>query len=316
VGGLAAALVGGASLSACGASPGAAVAPRSRPEASIVHSRSPKVQRLSGDRDAALARSQARKLRRWVGRPAGCEIASSVPTGTSSSLSSPDSEPLSPYVADSHEYCVITMSPDSVIHWYEVHVPKGASVGGTGTSSSRSGVTEQSVSLDWSPRHALPERGAEISVASLPGGRSVLRIDGLVLYDPAKPASEQVPTAVSRLVISVTPESGATVERTVKSPTAIARVVKIVNDSQRSSYTENPGGVMITAPMGREDVIVRCYGGADGTVLLASVNEHPLLGEGTGNMLVWVGGKRQPILQDDGALARVASQLTGVRIQP
>jgi hypothetical protein len=176
-------------------------------------------------------------------------------------------------------------------------------------------TTERSVGYVRPSSGVLTEEGAEISVASLPAGGSVLRIDGLVLYAPGKPDSERVPADVHRLVVAVTPEKGVEVVRTVSSPRAIARVIDIVNRLRRPPYLENPGGPMITEQMAREDLVIRFYGGRQGADLLASVDEHPLLGAGTGNVLLWVAGKRQPILQDGtGALARAVSQLAGVPI--
>ncbi len=316
VSGLVAVLVGGVSLAACGAGTGKAIGggglhePVLRVDAHLA----PPAHR-SGDPDAALARTQAVRLRRWAGRPYGCATVAKVPAGASSSLSSAFSEPGSPYVADSHVYCVVSMTPGVVISWYESHVPARSSLAGTGTGSSRSGITVQSVAFTWSFWAVLPERGASISVASLSGGRSALRIDGLVLYDPAKPLSEHIGAGVERLVVAVTSETGRQVVRTVTSPSAIAKIVAMVNGMHRPPITGNPGGIMITSAMVREDVIVHFYGGAHGALLLALANDHPWLGEGAGNTDLWVGGKRQPVLQADWAFTRAAAQLAGATIQ-
>ena len=69
---------------------------------------------------------------------------------------------------------------------------------------------------------------------------------------------------------------------------------------------------MITLAMEREDVVLRFFG--ERGALLASVNDHPLLGAGTGNTRMWVGGREGPILLDLGGLARAAAQVTGVRL--
>ncbi|MGO9911129.1 MAG: hypothetical protein ACLPQS_08225 [Acidimicrobiales bacterium] len=318
--GLAAVLVGGLALAACGgaAGTGAVVGgPRRHVPVLRVDAHVAPLSHRSGDPDAALAQAQALLLRRWVGRPPGCAVVAKVPAGASSSLTSPFSQPGSPYVADAHLYCVVSMTPQAVMSWYQSHVPARASLQGMGTAgNTKTGVVSvRSVGFAWVAWRILPERAASISAASLPEGHSVLRIDGLVLYVPAKPAREHISAGVKRLVVSVTPETGPTSVRTVTSPSAIARVVAMVNAMQRAPITVNPGGIMITEPMAREDVIAHFYGGAHASALLASVNDHPWLGEGAGNTEVWVGGTREPVLLAGWAFARAAAQLAGTTIQ-
>ncbi len=88
----------------------------------------------------------------------------------------------------------------------------------------------------------LTEAGPEVSVASLPGGGSVVRIDALVVYSPSKPPSERIPADVTRLVVAVTPERGRRVLRTVVDGTTISRVVSVVDALLRPSYESNPVG--------------------------------------------------------------------------
>ena len=164
----------------------------------------------------------------------------------------------------------------------------------------------------------LTEAGPEVSVASLPGGGSVVRIDALVVYSPSKPPSERIPADVTRLVVAVTPERGRRVLRTVVDGTTISRVVSVVDALLRPSYESNPGGPAVTVTTAREQVEIEFYGtppGSGRTSLLATLDEHPLLGGGTGNVVLSVGGRHQPILLDGGGLAHLAGAITGTHLK-
>lgn len=283
-------------------------------------SRPPGAEALSvqpGRSDAALARLEAERILHEVGEPPGCRRVGRVPTRASSRLSQPLAVPGTPNLAVSTAMCVSSLSPARVIGWYRSHALAGARVSSSGQSDSRGVTTAWMISYAVPSVRVLTDAGPEVSVASLPNGGSVVRIDALVVYSPSKPPSEKIPTDVTRIVIAVTPGHGRRVVRAVVDGTTISRVVSVVNALLRPSYPSNPGGPAVTTTTAREQVKIEFYGTSTGsgrTALLAVVDDHPLLGGETGNVDLSVGGRTQPILLDGGALARLASAITGTHL--
>lgn len=269
-----------------------------------------------GRNDAVIAAAEARRLLRSAPRPSGCTAVTRVPAGASDRLTSPAAEPASPYVADAHGYCVDSLSAPAVVSWFAAHEPAGAIFSGQGVDSSRSGVDAWSVGYSVKAPPFLPEAEAEVTVARLGSGRSVLRYDGLVLYCPSRPAGETIPSGASRLVVKAETEARRRSTTTITDIGEIATVVTLLNRLERPAYVSNPGGYNITLAMTHEEIALDFYGPAGHPRLLASVVDRPLLGEGTGNVEVRVGGRPEPVLGGTTRLVREASILTGVRLVP
>ncbi len=258
-----------------------------------------------------LARADARVLRRLTGVPPGCRHVPGLTTAAAAALSKPFGYPASPYEVDVAKICLVSMPEASVDSWLSAHVPAGATLNSTGQSNNG----EEEVTFNFRPWLALPVRESEVSLYPLGANSTAVRVDGIVLYSPARPASERIPGGVTEVVVSVTPEHGPAVVRDISAPGVIERLRQLVNSCQRSDITSNPGGIDITATTAREEVELRFFGGGPGgRRLLAVVIDHPLLGEGTGNTQVWVHGVRQPILQDNGSIGGEAGKLTGVKV--
>lgn len=256
------------------------------------------------------ARAEAVRLRQRTPLPPGCARLPKPPAGVRG-LSTPALEALSPYVVDAKAFCVSALRPAALVGWVAHHEPAGS--GSIESGSGSGGLV--TVGIGWPGTRALPDLESEVTAVPYRHG-SVARIDGLVAYSPRKPASESVPTDVTEAMIAVTPESGARVERWVRERSTLELLVSLVNRCDRSVYTVNPGGPEITTAMAREDVVLHFYtGGAARRRLAVAVNEHPLLGAGTGDVAVFVGRLHLPVLLDeDGRLAAEASRVTGVSL--
>jgi hypothetical protein len=120
----------------------------------------------------------------------------------------------------------VSTSPDAAAAWLSAHVPHGATLGATGNGSAY-----RIVEYDEPSTPVLVTRAIECAIAALPGDRSVIRVDAVEIYRPAKPAAEVVP--VTRLLnVGVVPGAGTTIHassRTVTDRSTIAKVAAIIN---------------------------------------------------------------------------------------
>lgn len=255
-----------------------------------------------------VAGKDARRLLRVTAVLPGCSGGETQFTPNAKKLlAAPLDEPLGHFV-DRHRFCAVAESQSVVMSWFASHPPKGGTKAGTGSASSNL----LSESWQFHPWAVLPLRGSEVTTYPLSANETAVRVDGGVLYSPAKPVGETIPSGLTKIVLTVTPENGPAVTKVITSSSVINHFVEVVNGLRRADFSVNQGGIMITSEMAREEVRLGCF---DGSRRVALVDEHPWLGEGTGNVHVRVAGKSYPVLLDRGTrLGHLSGRVARVKV--
>jgi hypothetical protein len=118
-------------------------------------------------------------------------------------LETPDELPDTPDVVDKAEWWTAPGAPQSVLAWEARHLPHRFSTSSGTSSGSGPGfrVWSQTASLPDVPG-VLDSRGLMVTVVP-DGDKTAIRIDAQVTWQPARPASEQVPAAAQAVTISM-----------------------------------------------------------------------------------------------------------------
>jgi hypothetical protein len=152
-------------------------------------------QRAVADADAILASFAA---------PAGARRLPAAPTVEQGVLKSPAQVPGTPDLVDKAEWWIAAGAPQSVLAWEARHLPHRFSTAGTGTGSGPGFTTwTQIASLPGIP--AVLDSRELVVTAVQDGDKTALRVDAQVTWQPARPASEQVPAAARAVTVSMDP---------------------------------------------------------------------------------------------------------------
>jgi hypothetical protein len=182
--------------------------------------------------------------------------------------------------------------PAALIAWETAHLPRtftlasGASSGGPGAIP----ATAQFYELRPVPR-GLTGQYLIVSVADLGGGKTAIRVDAEVSYQPARPAGEKVPvTATVVTITAVSGYSGTTSPppATITTVPVVRKLAALVNGLQLSTAPPDapcpmfPGLVLrltFRATAGGQPLaIAEGPGGCDTLALTVAGKEWPLLG--------------------------------------
>jgi hypothetical protein len=126
--------------------------------------------------------------------PKGARRLSAAPTVENGVLKTPPQVPEMLDVVDTAEWWIAPGAPQSVLAWEAKHVSHRFSTAGSGQSSGP-GFTS------WSQSFSLPDIPAVLDSRELAvtvvqdGGKTAIRVDGQVAWQPARPAGEKVPAA-------------------------------------------------------------------------------------------------------------------------
>lgn len=176
---------------------------------------------------AQLAAAAARRLLGDFAPPPGSARYQRQPAGAQGALTSVGGFVSGAMVQDTGWW--LASGPDDVIAYERAHLPRGFRLSFSG-SGSGSGLTQAFELLpDKAP---LTKQYLIVSVAAAGGGKTAVRVDADVAYQPARPATERVP-ATAR-VVTITQTSGYPGSKppppvTVTRPATVAAIVAYVN---------------------------------------------------------------------------------------
>jgi hypothetical protein len=228
-----------------------------------------------------------------------------VRTGLIASLTAPGMGPqATPDVATATQWWRVPGRPQAVLAWIRAHLPPGFRPGASG-----SGPYEPSPSVtlpeSWTNVYALPPVPGVLTqrwlvVLAVPDHRQIaIRADAQVVWRPARPAAEQIPSDAR--AVTVTPVFGLNADEhlehqdrafIVTDPARVARIAAVVDglplfpDGMMSCPNDTGAAVRLTFTTAPGGPVVARATAADG---------------GCGGVSVTVDGWAMPALWDDPA---------------
>jgi hypothetical protein len=194
----------------------------------------------------------------------------------------------------------------AILAWETAHLPRAFTPAG-GTSSSGPGtipVTGQFYELP--PGRVLIGRDLLVSVADLGGGKTAIRVDAQVGYQPARPAGEKVPaTARVVTITALSGYSGTTAPRpaTITQVPVVRKLTALVNGLQLSTAPPDA-----PCPMSPGLILKLTFRATAGGRPLA-VAQGP---EGCGTLALTVAGKGWPLLGLPGPFSTQVLKIAGL----
>jgi hypothetical protein len=238
--------------------------------------------------------------------PAGATPTAQDPASSTGALRGAAFVTLSLALVDTHEFWRVPgEQPGTALAWFQSHLPAGAGVYGTGTSSGP-GYTQSDLGLGYrAVPDRLPIRELSISLTTASGGGTAIRIDADDVYWIPRPKWERIPARVRTIDVTVQrtdPTSASSMK--ITAPAKIAKVVSLVNaQPQTQPYVlECP---VFVGP----DVTVKFYG-ASRSVPVAIVVAN---GSSCGGALVTLRGRPAPDLSSGPTLADDFGRLLGFK---
>jgi hypothetical protein len=203
---------------------------------------------------------------------------------------------------------------DATLAWVAAHRPAGFTLGGSGSSSDRSGVTSRfdQFSLPSVP-NVLSQRSLYVSVARDGTDGTALRVDSQVTWLPVKSPSERIPAAARVVTILALPglSSGGPVRPisrfyapvTVTAPATVAKIAKVVD-----GLPLMPRGVF-SCPADTGQGLRLTFRATKKGPVLAQVTAGT---DGCGTVMLTVDGKRMPTLWGGARMAQQVLKLAGI----
>jgi hypothetical protein len=121
-------------------------------------------------------------------------------------LKHPPSTPDTPDLVDDASWWQAPGAPQAVLAWERAHLPRRLAAAGNGT------LYGPGTTAAWSDSFSLPavpgvlnSRQLLVEATAAGGGQTALRVDAQVIWLPAKPASERIPSAARVVTITAIP---------------------------------------------------------------------------------------------------------------
>ncbi len=266
----------------------------------------------AGDRTLALA--VARSLVgavRVSSRPISLE---DVPRA--SPIRSAPGRPATPNVVDVDRIWRVPGRPRAALAAVRHSHPAGLLVNGEG-SGGRHGVGEREVEYFWyvsfqaPPRPGLGSEQLSVSMTAAPGGGTLLRADGQVVWLNVRSAAERVPAGVSSIEVTRGAGHGrASLRRTI---TAAASVARIVTALDRLPIVQ-PGTVVCPDEQVQPLVVHLIFRSAqEQTLAQASQAAGPEV-DGCAPMRFSVGGRELQPLSGGAGVIDIVDRALGLRL--
>jgi hypothetical protein len=243
-------------------------------------------QRAVADADAILASfavpAEARKL-------------SAAPTAEQGALNRPPLLQATPDLVDKAEWWIAPGAPQTVLGWEVKHLPHQFSTGGSSTAP-RAGFTT------WTAIASLPDIPAVLDSRELlvtavqDGDETAIRVDAQVTWQPARPASEQIPAAAKAVTISMDlgPNQGGKEPPrpvTITDQASVRKLAALIN-----GFAPFPPGE-ISCPADFGGSLVLTFRAGPGTPALAVATADL---SGCRGVDLTIGGKSEPALAGPG----------------
>src|ERR1700691_5166492 len=149
---------------------------------------------------------------------------SSAPDVAGDALRAPEFLPASPDVVDDVSWWRVPGQPQAVLAWEKTHLPRDFTAAGTTRGGSPAAVYADEVTLP-ALTGVLSTRVLDVAAVSAGTVQTDLRVDAVVLWQPAKPASERVPSTAK--AVTITAVSGPPTETLVPAPVTITAAATV-----------------------------------------------------------------------------------------
>lgn len=254
-----------------------------------------------------IAERAAHRLIGDIRLPKGGRLLERPPVGLPSAMRHPEQVPAA-HLVDLGRYWVSSLPQQEAASWLQANAPRGVTLDvGSGTWGGP-GFTVEEVTFGKTASGVLALEWVEESVATF-GSKSVVRFDATVAYHPQRPPSETIPPGVDRVIVRAASTSRGSVTITVRRPTEIRTIERLVAAMQRSSVTSQPGGPCLGMRAVSERY--RLTFSTSRGMPVAVVTGHPW-SVGLDNVGMSVRGRREPALLDTGLrLGHLVARLAG-----
>ena len=208
--------------------------------------------KVSSPRQRALA--DAAHILASFAPPPGARRLSRAPAADGGVLG--QSESAGPYEVDLTSWWQVAGQPASVLDWEQAHLPGQFSPAGGSVGASR--VRDREFSLPAVPG-VLYQRTMVVTVVAAGGGQTAIRVDGWVIWTPARPAAEQVPASARVVSAEVVPgnEPGGGARRTgpvlITDPARVRRITSFIDglpleqpEFPNTCLAFSPGAIQVT----------------------------------------------------------------------
>jgi hypothetical protein len=267
----------------------------------------------AGAHGPGLALAVARSLLGAVRVPGEAVPVGGVPR--SSPLRSAPGRSVTPNLVDVHRIWRVPGLPRAVLAAVRRSHPAGLTINGSG-SAGKHEVGEREVEYWWyvsfqaQPRPGLGSEVLAISTTAAPGGGTLLRADGEVVWLSARSAAERVPAGVSSIeVVRRAAYRRVTLRRTISAAAAVRRIVAALDELPIVQ-----SGLLVCPEEPVGPAISLSFRGPAGRVLAAAVQ---VAGTEVGDcspMHFSVGGRNEQPLAQGASVIDIISQTLGLRL--
>jgi hypothetical protein len=239
--------------------------------------------------------------------PPGARRLSGAPDLDGGLLAKPPLLPDTPNLVDDSSWWQAPGAPGTVLAWERAHLPRRFSAIGN-SASSGPGTAAQSYSFSLPAVPAvLKSRQLLVKVVNSGSGQTALRVDAQVIWLPAKPATERIPSAARMVTIAAIPGLDATGRTpapvTITSAAEVRRIASLID-----SLPVFPPGAY-SCPMDTGRALRMTFRATAGGPALAVATADP---GGCGGVGLTVGGAAQPGLSGGPSLVRQVLAIAGL----
>ncbi|MCW2930198.1 MAG: hypothetical protein JWM19_1160 [Actinomycetia bacterium] len=259
-------------------------------------------------RSAQTAQQQAAAdasaiLASFVPPPGATRVASAPPILGGWQLDGPSSTIVSSSLADHVAWWVAPGQPQQVLAWEVAHLPRRFTPGDTSEDGTH---RDEMFSLPPVPG-VLLDRELIVEVAGDRGGKTGIRVDGQVAWQPPRPATDLVPATARVVTLSEVavddPHPKVPAPVTITNANVAWRIAALANGLPLSTM----GGASCPAPMGNE--LMLTFRASAGGPVLATAQ-----GPGDCNMVQFtLDGQLEPVLQGTGSFTQDVLAAAGLR---
>lgn len=210
--------------------------------------------KVSSPRQRALA--DAAYILASFAAPPGARRLSRAPAADGGVLGRSEAPGL-PYQVDLTSWWQVPGQPESVLDWEQAHLPRQFAPAGGTPVDSVSRVRDKDFSLP-PVAGVLYQRTMVVTVVAAGGGQTAVRVDGWVMWIPARPAAERIPASARVVSAEVLPgnEPGYGAPRTgpvlMTTPGRVRRITAFVDGLPLAPFLApscpafSPGAVQVT----------------------------------------------------------------------
>ena len=243
----------------------------------------------------AAAQSDASSLLGKLSLPSDATQSSTEPVGDGGALARPAVYQVTSDLVDDSAWWVASESPAEILSYVEANPPSGSKLGESGGGSSPNGTPLSFDVFGWPPvAGVLSSRWLVITAVALSDGQTGVRADAEDVWIAPRPASEQVPSGVRLVTVTVRQFDGPlSLPLIVGSEAKVTRIIDLADTLPAAQ----PGVEACPADFG--PIVQLAFLSAPGTQPLASLSADS---SGCGSVGFSIAGVSQPALADGGSV--------------